>query len=207
MAATGANGILGGNFQIFEHFLNRSGAKVYLNTAVSFSRSNLLVTCTHAEFQVTSISQKSSSSHLWTIKSTQGAVDYKAVILAAPFHLTNITVPLTLSAQIPEQPYVHLHVTLLTTTSPTPDPTYFSLSPSSKVPLMMLTTYEGARNGGEEPEFNSLSYHGLVRDGEWAVKIFSKKRISDEWLDKMFFNKVGWVHRKEVGGFYRNRTF
>jgi prenylcysteine oxidase/farnesylcysteine lyase len=63
---------------------------------------------------------------------------------------------------------------------------------------MMLTTYEGARNGGEEPEFNSLSYHGLVRDGEWGVKIFSQKRISDEWLDMMFFGKVGWVYRKEV---------
>jgi prenylcysteine oxidase / farnesylcysteine lyase len=64
---------------------------------------------------------------------------------------------------------------------------------------MMLTTYEGVRNGGVEPEFNSLSYHGLVREGEWAVKIFSKQRISDEWLSNMFFGKVGWVYRKEVG--------
>lgn len=145
-----------------------------------------------------SISHKSSSSHLWTVESTRGAIDYKAVILAAPFHSTNIALPPTLSAQIPEQPYVRLHVTLLTTTAPTPNATYFSLPPSSKVPLMMLTTYEGARHGGEEPEFNSLSYHGLVRDGEWGVKIFSQKRISDEWLDMMFFGKVGWVYRKEV---------
>ena len=29
------------------------------------------------------------------------------------------------------------------------------------------------------------------------VKIFSKERISDEWLEKMFGN-VGWVYRKEV---------
>lgn len=64
---------------------------------------------------------------------------------------------------------------------------------------MMLTTYEGVRKGGEEPEFNSLSYLGLVRDAEWAVKIFSKERITDEWLKKMFFGKVGWVYRKEVG--------
>jgi prenylcysteine oxidase/farnesylcysteine lyase len=34
MAATGASGIAGGNFQIFEQFLNRSGANVYLNTPV-----------------------------------------------------------------------------------------------------------------------------------------------------------------------------
>ena len=34
MAATGASGIAGGNFQIFEQFLNRSRANVYLNTPV-----------------------------------------------------------------------------------------------------------------------------------------------------------------------------
>ena len=64
---------------------------------------------------------------------------------------------------------------------------------------MILTTGQGFRNGGKAPEFNSLTYHGLVRDGEWAVKIFSKQRISDEWLDKVFAGKVGWVFRKEVG--------
>jgi hypothetical protein len=34
MAGTGANGIKGGNFQMFEQFLNRSGADVYLATPV-----------------------------------------------------------------------------------------------------------------------------------------------------------------------------
>lgn len=103
-----------------------------------------------------------------------------------------------MSDQIPQVPYVHLHVTLLTTTSPSANPTYFNLSAGSKVPAMMLTTNSGARNGGKEPEFNSLSYHGLVREGEWAVKIFSKERISDGWLHQMFDGQVGWVHRKEV---------
>jgi len=64
---------------------------------------------------------------------------------------------------------------------------------------MILTTGQGFRNGGKAPEFNSLSYHGLVRDGEWGVKIFSKQRISDEWLEKVFPGTVGWVFRKEVG--------
>jgi len=34
MATTGASGIAGGNFQIFEQFLKRSHANVYLNTPV-----------------------------------------------------------------------------------------------------------------------------------------------------------------------------
>jgi len=68
---------------------------------------------------------------------------------------------------------------------------------------MVLTSYEGVRQGGKEPEFNSLSYHGhatTATDGvpeQWSVKIFSKERVSDEWLDKIFMGKVGWVHRKE----------
>ena len=34
MAATGASSVKGGNFQIFEHFLGHSGARVFLNTTV-----------------------------------------------------------------------------------------------------------------------------------------------------------------------------
>ena len=71
---------------------------------------------------------------------------------------------------------------------------------------MILTTYEGVRKGGREPEFNSLSYHGLVREGEWAVKIFSQQRISDEWLQNVFNGQVGWVYRKEVY-FYPSPVF
>nr|BAH22596.1 hypothetical protein [Pholiota nameko] len=183
MAGTGANGIKGGNFQLFEQFLNRSGANVYLNTPVS------------------SITQKSSASHLWAVKSPRGTVNYKAVILAAPFHSSTILVPESISEQVKPQPYVHLHVTLLTTTSATPNPEYFGLPASSSVPRMLLTTTQGGKTA---PEFNSLSYHGFVRDGEWAVKIFSAEKISDEWLDNMFRGKVGWVLRKEWDAYTEN---
>lgn len=146
----------------------------------------------------------------WTVQTDRGLEDYTAVIIAAPFHSTGISLPAAISSQIPEQPYVHLHVTLLATTSPQPNPEYFALSTSSKVPSMILTTYEGVRNGGKEPEFNSLSYHGYITQGtnnvpdQWAAKIFSKERISDEWLDKIFMGQVGWVYRKEVGPPYDN---
>ena len=36
MAATGATGIAGGNYQIFERFIVESGANVYLDTPVGF---------------------------------------------------------------------------------------------------------------------------------------------------------------------------
>ena len=89
------------------------------------------------------------------------------------------------------------------------------------VPGMVLTSYENARNGGKEPEFNSLSYHGKVvrkvqetnetgtaegekvqedQKEEWVVKIFSKTEVQDEWL-KGVFGEVGWVNRRIVSLF------
>jgi len=183
LATTGATSIKGGNWQIFEQFLKRSQANVFLNTTVL------------------SIKQKSEGK--WTVKTNDGTGHYTGVILAAPFHQTNIDVPSEISEQIPEQPYVHLHVTLLSTTAATPDPAYFGLAPGSHIPSMVLTTYEGVRNGGKEPEFNSLSYHGYITKDvpgtpdQRVVKIFSKERVSDEWLDKIFPGQVGWVYRKE----------
>ena len=78
---------------------------------------------------------------------------------------------------------------------------------SAKPPQMMLTTSENVRNNGKTPEFNSLTYHGLVRDGEWIAKIFSKERVSDEWLANVLNGQVGWVFRKEVYNILaRNKT-
>ncbi|KAI0073842.1 hypothetical protein K474DRAFT_1666124 [Panus rudis PR-1116 ss-1] len=191
LAATGASSVKGGNFQIFENFIKRSNATTHLNTTVS------------------SISRDASTS-LWTVKSTHASSVipetklYRAVILAAPFHQTGIKFSSPSLAEVPEQPYVNLHVTLLSTTSLSPNPEYFGLPKGSVVPSMVLTTWEGARNGGRAPEFNSLSYHGKVkrRDGEpreveeHLVKIFSQKKIEDEWLQNMFNGQVGWVYRK-----------
>lgn len=142
------------------------------------------------------------------LKTSNGEVNhYNDIILAAPYHQTGIKVSLasgllSLSSapEVPEQPYVRLHVTLLSTTAAHPNPEYFGLRPGSQVPTSILTTYEGARNGGPVPEFNSMTYHGKVSPDreEYVVKIFSKETISDEWLSKMFGGKVGWVLRKEV---------
>jgi prenylcysteine oxidase / farnesylcysteine lyase len=131
------------------------------------------------------------------------------VILAAPYHTSHISLPDNLSSLIPPQPYIHLHVTLLTTTSATLNPEYFGYKPGAGVPTTILTTFEGVRRGGKAPEFNSATYHGKAKfaknethdtqkTDEWVVKIFSMERIADEWLTDVFQNQVGWVFRKEV---------
>ena len=136
---------------------------------------------------------------------------YRSIILAAPYDQTGISFSTkTPLAEVAKRPYVHLHVTLLSTSSATPNASYFNLGHGHKAPSTVLTTYDGVRQRGTpEPEFNSLSYHGkvLTKGGEarvnaegaeeWVVKIFSKQRLEDEWLGGMFNGKVGWVLRKE----------
>ncbi len=145
----------------------------------------------------------------WTVVTQDGRRDYDAVIIAAPYHTSRISLPDDLSSSIPPQPYIRLHVTLLTTTAATPDPEYFGYKPSGKIPTTILTSFDGARQGGRAPEFNSLTYHGQAKfarnethdaqnTGEWSVKIFSMEPISDDWLAEVFQGQVGWVFRKEV---------
>ena len=147
--------------------------------------------------------------HVWTIVTKEGRRDYDAVVIAAPYHTSRISLPAHLSSLIPPQPYIRLHVTLLTTTAETPNPVYFGYKLGSKAPTIVLTSYDGVRHGGRAPEFNSVSYLGRVKSaknethgeqstGEWVVKIFSMEPISDEWLATMFQDQVGWVLRKEV---------
>jgi prenylcysteine oxidase/farnesylcysteine lyase len=149
------------------------------------------------------------SDHTWTIVTEEERRDYDAVVIAAPYHTSQISLPANLSSLIPTQPYIRLHVTLLTTTAATPNPVYFGYKPGYKVPTTIMTSLDGLRRGGRVPEFNSLSYHGQAKfaknethdeqeTGEWVVKIFSMERIADEWLAAMFQNEVGWVLRKEV---------
>ncbi|KAI1792233.1 FAD/NAD(P)-binding domain-containing protein [Ganoderma leucocontextum] len=195
LAANGAASVKGGNWQVFEKFIATSGAQVFLNTTVK--------SITKLSQNVPFIVQTTASDH---------ARLYRAVILAAPFHQTGIKITTERSslASVPPQPYVRLHVTLLSTSARMPNATYFNLPEGSKVPAALLTTHDGVRQRGRaEPEFNSLTYHGhvLTKEGEkrltaageeeWVVKIFSKQRPTNEWLGAMFEGKVGWVLRKE----------
>ena len=163
------------------------------------------------ELQVTAIGANPDGT--WLVVTDKGdAKPYQDIIIAAPFHSTSIDLSLQFAAPvIPPQPYVHLHVTLLTTPNPHPRTRFFGLGDKDKVPTSVLTTWESVRSGeGAAPEFNSLTYHGLLKyqngtvantstDGqpEWSVKIFSDQKLEDRWLRRAF-GKIGWVHKKEV---------
>lgn len=185
MAANGAAGAKGGNYQVFANFLQSSKAKVHLGRTVT---------------QLTKDVSDAEGTWLVETGSKSAAKHYDSVILAAPHHTTGIRFPKS-TAEVPVSPYVHLHVTLLSTTSPSYNPAYFNLPEGSVLPSMILTTAQGIRAGGPVPDFNSINYLTRIEAGrdEWAVKIFSKTKIEDAWIENMFGkDKVGWVLRHEV---------
>ncbi|KAG8751744.1 hypothetical protein FRC14_007636 [Serendipita sp. 396] len=209
MAANGAKGITKGNFHVFEHFLKDSQAKVHLNTHVTKLQPKpdggwvLLATGaapptpTPTPADETLDEKKEEDAQANIVPPELIIIEtYDVVILAAPFDTLDIQLPTNLAPVTPA-PYVNLHVTLLSTKSPTAKHEYFGLGERDTVPTMVLTTAQGIRAGGKAPEFNSLSYHGRIKEGvdEWVVKIFSEERIEDEWLAGVF-DHVGWVHRK-----------
>ena len=184
LAANGAHSVAGGNWQVFERWIKESRAHVRLGTTVQRLRKD--------------------SKGKWHLSADNGSIEeiYDAIILGAPFKDTNIKLEapdLDLDKAFPTVAYVHLHVTLLATTTSSPLGSYFyPTSPDTGVPQTVLTTSSGAI----EPEFNSLTYHERIqRPGqppEYVVKIFSKRRVEDDWLERMFgAGKVGWIRRKE----------
>ncbi|KAG9104026.1 hypothetical protein FRC06_006106 [Ceratobasidium sp. 370] len=183
MAANGAQSVAGGNWQVFERWVKESGAKVKLDTVVQ--------------------SLRKGQNGKWHVGIQGGGEEtYDAVILAAPYKGTKIEIDapeLDLEKAFPPVDYVHLHVTLLSTTAERPQATYFfpNAAPGTKVPQTILTT----SSGSVEPEFNSLTYHETVRhkgQSKRIVKIFSKAQLDDAWLEKVFgAGTVDWVFRKE----------
>ncbi|CUA71609.1 hypothetical protein RSOLAG22IIIB_09699 [Rhizoctonia solani] len=183
MAANGAHSVAGGNWRVFERWVKESGAKVHLGTTVQQLRQG--------------------AKGKWHL-AVEGAGEetYDAVILAAPYKSTGIKLEapgLDLGTAFPPVDYVRLHVTLISTTAKHPLGSYFfPAAPETTVPQAILTT----GSGSIEPEFNSLTYHERIqREGqppEYIVKIFSKSRVSGEWLEKVFGKgTVGWIRRTE----------
>lgn len=119
--------------------------------------------------------------------------------MAAPIHTSHISLPESLTVQVPERPHRAIFTTVLTTNVSRPDPAYFGLDPTAAAPRTILTT-EGKDE--EEPEFLSLKYYSVIQRGgqeEYVVKILSEEKLSDETLERLFGSEgVKWAHVHEV---------
>ncbi|KAJ1025100.1 hypothetical protein NDA16_002607 [Ustilago loliicola] len=151
LAASGATGVKDGNYRIFEEFARRSRARILTGVegeVTGIVRYNSIARPRRDETEDSD--KKPVTKVQWYIgtKSGEGEV-YDAVIIATPWHNADITL-LNTPERVKGNPFVHLHVTLLTTSRPSPNPEYFGLGSQDAVPTTILTSDESVRRASEK---------------------------------------------------------
>ncbi|SCZ91966.1 BZ3500_MvSof-1268-A1-R1_Chr5-3g08251 [Microbotryum saponariae] len=190
LAATGASQVVNGNRRIFEHFVAQSGSRLRMGEGAT----------------VTEIEKIDGDRPKWRVQTSEanrGDVydvggdfyHHGIVILAAPFHQTDIRIRNSDVAKlIPPQPYVQLHVSFVITNLSAPQPSYFGLSDKTKMPKAIFATKDTGVAPG--PTFNSLNYLQSLskeagdqfgQDSTWhVVKMFSEDKLAPETLNDIF---------------------
>jgi len=148
LAASGATGVKDGNYRIFEEFARRSGAR--LLKGVEGHVTGIVRFDSVARRSQIPLGSEPSTQAKWYVgaKSGEGEV-YDAVIIATPWHNADITL-LNTPERVRGKPFVHLHVTLLTTSRPSPNPAYFGYGSQDSVPTTILTSDESVRRASNK---------------------------------------------------------
>lgn len=200
MATDGAMSIEGGNYQIFAEMIASAEAALLLNTSVT------TVAREGKHFRVR-------SAQFHAEGQVQGYEElFDAVVIAAPFQFSNLTVAPS-SIQMPQEvSYVQLHVTLFTSPHRL-SPSFFGLEPDESVPEVVLTTLPD-KASAKEPPFLSISTLRKVSNpntsqDEYAYKIFSMSPLNSTFisnllgfqdpqvpLDRIPISEVSWVFQK-----------
>jgi len=191
LATDGAMSVEGGNWRIFAGMAKASGAEVRLGEEVRGVRRlagggyRVFSKALHDEEDARSDGDWDEEGEL-----------FDAVILAAPYHASNIEVrPPIPKASLPRNAsYVTLHVTLLATPNLL-SPAFFNLPATSPVPRVVLTTLP---NGSvtSAPQVGPASFWSIstlratrnprTGDREWLYKIFSPELVDGDTLVRMF---------------------
>ncbi|KAF9901072.1 hypothetical protein EC991_006558 [Linnemannia zychae] len=181
MAADDAQQIEGGNFQIFEGMVAKSGAEVRLETKIArVRRLEPQGEGEEPQFEVT------------TTTGHKQIFDY--IVLAAPIESTSIDFDISLPP-LPKVDYRTIHATFVRGYI---NPSYFftpsspvrSSQPSAdKLPTHILSTKSRS-------EFTSLSVQARLSTGETITKIFSPEAVSTDLLNRLYTNRT-WVKHKE----------
>ncbi|OKL60788.1 hypothetical protein UA08_04295 [Talaromyces atroroseus] len=210
MATDGAVSIEDGNWRIFSGMIDSSRAHLSLNTTV------------------TSIKRNNDDTLTLSYASNGGSVSdqtFDEVVIAAPFHSSNIEVSPSLEHIPDEVPYVKLYVTLFASPHKI-SPRRFNLSDQRDVPEMILTTLPpdldlGSRKDGVGPAgFWSISLLRVVEAPaggphqlHYVYKVFSPERLTADFLASVlgveapkYFkngtigdisgNDISWFHEK-----------
>lgn len=187
LAPTGAKSIKGGNYRLFEKFIEHSGATLKLDTKVV--KITKLSTINGVEESVK-----------YKVQTKDGSTEiFDAIIMAAPIKFSGIEFE-NIYLEMKEIPYVTLHVTFVTGRL---NPSYFNRTKVEDFPNQILTTNSG------KTEFLSLAAKIILENGETLNKIFSHEKMSDEVLDRIFSER-SWTFRKVWKSYPRlipNQTF
>lgn len=169
LAASGAVGVQGGNYRIFEEMLGKSdNLKLRLGIhgevtglarfktiaevieAGTMTEEEALSRGHLANLSSTAEGNLMQSTSRWWLGTKSGFGDlYDAVFIAAPWHSSGIVL-LNTHSVIPAYDFVHLHVTILVTSAKHPDPTYFGRGNRDEIPTSILTSHVGLRKAEEK---------------------------------------------------------
>ena len=179
MAAEGAMSVEGGNWQIFDEMVRRSGAELNLNSTV------------------TAIT-KDNATDSYTLKVESAAPDrenlsaYDTIIMATPYQFSGIEVKPKLCSLPNAIDYVSLHVTLLASPHQLA-PEFFGLSDPSEVPSSVITTLPFRSLNEHDPnDFFSISTLRTIPPGyhspkqQYLYKIFSPRPLKASFIGKLY---------------------
>ena len=226
MAIEGAVAVEGGNWQIFDEMVKRSGVSARFDTFVTDIDAH-----DNGTYSVKSKSSKTpklgTDPHFDTAESLEDEVDeeiFDTVIVATPIHFSNITLSPPLNNPPNPIPYVTLHVTLLTSPHRLSQ-VYFGQAKQMDVPEMVITTLPEGMDMGNARGIDAVGPAGfwsistlrsIRRDGErvqYLYKIFSPAPVTGTWLSNVLDfeyesktesdslsdipkNYVTWAHEK-----------
>lgn len=150
MAAEGAVGVQGGNWQIFDSMLKASRAEMRMNSTVAEINQN-----DNRTYTISYLSEDGTEQHI-----------FDHVILASPFQFSDIEISPS-PKQTPDTiPYVQLHVTLFASPRQL-SPRFFNLSPEASVPETILTTLPSNVDLGADKA-------GVGPAGFWSISTLKK---------------------------------
>lgn len=194
LAASGATGVVGGNYKIFESMLGHCEA-LHLRMGIHGEVTGLAKFKTVEEaIEADKIDEKEArslgylktdsremteagSTTKWWLgtKSGYGGL-FDAVFIAAPWHEAGITL-LNTNAVIPTPSYVHLHVTIVITKADQPNPVYFGRGEKDVIPNSILTSHTSVRKAKEEEEKRKKK----KEDGKGNAKDTNNKGKAKWW--------------------------
>ncbi|KAH3672814.1 hypothetical protein WICMUC_004036 [Wickerhamomyces mucosus] len=171
-SSSGAYQVYGGNYQIFENFIESSGSSLRLNNTIQTIKS------LGSTYEISSLNENGEYE----------SESFDKVIIAAPFHLSNITIDKNgyEISDIPDVEYRELYVTFVKSSTPLNNAKLVSASPDGTAPFILATSVSETGTTLDYYSVSIVDYDDTT--GNYTYKIFSESSIDDNYLLEHFFD-------------------